>query len=80
MRPWFPTAWVAATHRTRPLKFPFTEAVQRDRQSGSTLPLDRGKLMTAMFSRAQVYEALALAMFAGVVVVFTQLIVPLIAD
>jgi hypothetical protein len=36
--------------------------------------------MTAMFSRAQVYEALALAMFGGVVVLFTQLIVPLIAD
>jgi hypothetical protein len=36
--------------------------------------------MLAMISRAQVYEALALAMFAGVVVLFVQHIVPLIAD
>jgi hypothetical protein len=40
----------------------------------------RGKLLTAIFSRAQVYEAIALAMFAGMVVLFTQVIVPLIAD
>ena len=36
--------------------------------------------MTAMMSRAQLYEALALAMFAGAVVLFVQHIIPLIAD
>jgi hypothetical protein len=36
--------------------------------------------MTAMISRARLYEAFALAMFGGMVVLFTQLIVPLIAE
>jgi hypothetical protein len=34
----------------------------------------------AMISRAGVYEAIALAVFAGMVVVFVHAIVPLIAD
>jgi hypothetical protein len=34
----------------------------------------------AMISRAGVYEALALAVFAGMVVLFVHAIVPLIAD
>ena len=33
-----------------------------------------------MVSRARLYEAFALAMFGGMVVLFTQLIVPLIAE
>jgi len=36
--------------------------------------------MIAMLSRARVYEAVALAIFAGLVVLFVQQIVPLIAD
>ena len=51
----------------------FTEAVQRDIKFGM------GKAMTATVSRVSVYEALALAMFAGFVVFFVQTIVPLIA-
>jgi hypothetical protein len=34
----------------------------------------------AMASRARVYEPIALAVFAGMVVLFVQAIVPLIAD
>jgi hypothetical protein len=34
----------------------------------------------AMSSRARVYEAIALAVFAGMVVLFVHQIVPLIAD
>jgi hypothetical protein len=34
----------------------------------------------AMASRARVYEAIALAVFAGMVVLFVHKIVPLIAD
>ena len=38
-----------------------------------------GKAMIPMVSRASVYEALALAVFAGLTVFFVQTIVPLIA-
>jgi hypothetical protein len=42
----------------------------------------RGEAMKgiAMPSRARVYEAIALAVFAGMVVLFVHKIVPLIAD
>ena len=34
----------------------------------------------AMVSRARVYEAIALAVFAGMIIIFVHKIVPLIAD
>jgi hypothetical protein len=61
----------------------FTEAVQRDNKHvGTRTFVWVGKAMKsiAMVSRARVYEAIAFAVFAGVVVLFVHKIVPLIAD
>ena len=64
-----------------PFNAPFTEAVQRDCTSGLGTVASKGKAMKtmAMISRAGVYEAIALAVFAGMVVLFVHKIVPLIA-
>jgi hypothetical protein len=61
----------------------FTEAVQRDNKHVRTRTFVwMGKAMKsiAMVSRARVYEAIALAVFAGMVVLLVHRIVPLIAD
>jgi hypothetical protein len=42
--------------------------------------MGEGMKSTAMASRVRVYEAIALAVFAGMVVLFVHKIVPLIAD
>jgi hypothetical protein len=57
----------------------FTEAVQRE--SASVIRLDGENMKSiAMISRARLNEAIALAVFAGMVVLFVHKIVPLIAD
>ena len=61
----------------------FTEAVQRDNKHVRTRTFVwMGEAMKSieMVSRARVYEAIALAVFAGMVVLFVNKIVPLIAD
>jgi hypothetical protein len=61
---------------------PFIEAVQRDRTSGLSTVAWKGEAMKtmAMIGRAGVYEAIALAVFAGMVGLFVHKIVPFIAD
>ena len=60
----------------------FTEAVQRVTAVATRTVVWMGKGMKsiAMVSRARVHEAVALAVFAGMVVLFVHKIVPLIAD
>jgi len=60
----------------------FTEAAQRNSTSGLALSSGWGKAVKsiAILSRRGVYEAIALAVFAGMVVLFVHAIVPLIAD
>ena len=61
----------------------FTEAVQRDNKHVRTRTfvwMGEAMKRIAMVSRARVYEAIALAVFAGMVVLFVNKIVPLIAD
>jgi hypothetical protein len=61
----------------------FTEAAQRDNTVGTRRTVVwMGKHMkfVAVLGRSGVYEAMALALFAGMVVLFVHAIVPLIAD
>ena len=61
----------------------FTEAVQPDNKHVRTRTFVwMGKAMKsiAMISRARLYKGIALAVFAGMVVLFVHKIVPLIAD
>jgi len=69
------------TARPQALNASFIEAVQRD-MSGTCTVVWMGEAMKAiaMVGRARVYEAIALAVFAGMIVLFVHAIVPLIAD
>ena len=60
----------------------FTEAVQGDstRRDLSLVWMGKAVKSIAIVSRRGVYEAIALAVFAGMVVLFVHAIVPLIAD
>ena len=65
---------------TRAFNASFTEAVQRDNSTSATRTLLDRKAMKsiAMVCRATVYEAIALAVFAGIIVLFVHAMLPFI--
>jgi hypothetical protein len=75
--PEMPRNWVA-----QGLNASFIKAAQRDNAFWTRIFVWMGKDMKAMavVGRAGVYEAIALVLFAGMVVLFVHAIVPLIAD
>jgi hypothetical protein len=69
----------AITSRTKRLKSSFSKSLHLNSWEITSIAV-RGKFMITMIGRAQLYEAVALAVFAGLVLLSTVQIVPAIVD